>query len=381
VWQAMTELGSEDIAVVVVTGRSDPEIKALRLALNRLPFDARWDNERVREELRELVDLSFDLELTGFDRIEIDNLLEIDVPKVALTEERDCIPQKNGPAVTALGDIWACGRHRIGCGDARDQSFVEKVAASSRPRMCFIDPGHGTGTEAPDSRQRCNQGREFVPAIPERRFGGSLPSCLNVLRRSSAEGALIYVCMDWRQVHELLNAGRQSNLELLSLCVWAKQNAQTGILYRSQHELICVFRAGATDLARDIAGGPRGRRNRTDLWSYQDTPALGIARDQFQPSPAAGKPIAMIADAIRDVTRRGDAVLDTFLGAGGSTLLAAEETGRVCFGVELNPLQVDAAVRCCQHKTGRDAIHVDTGELFEERCRRSTAQSERLHNG
>ncbi len=129
VWQAMNELGSGDIAVVVVAGRSDPEIKALRLALNRIPSDAAWDNERVRQELRELVNLSFDLELTGFDAPEIDHILDVDLQKLNVIDAN--IPAVAKIAVSAAADIWVCCDHRVGCGDARDQTFVDRVREGS----------------------------------------------------------------------------------------------------------------------------------------------------------------------------------------------------------------------------------------------------------
>ena len=139
VWMAMRELGSGEIAAVVVANRTDPEIKALRLALNRIPEDAAWDDDRLRKELETFVNLSFDLELTGFDAVEIDRLLDVDLPKLNVAEDEQ-IPAPQRPAVTAVGEIWTCGRHRIGCGDARDQAFIEKINGGLRASMCFVDP-------------------------------------------------------------------------------------------------------------------------------------------------------------------------------------------------------------------------------------------------
>ncbi len=378
VWQSMIELGSDEIAVVVVTGRSDPEIKALRLALNRIPSDAAWDNDRVREELQELVDLSFDLELTGFDAIEIDHLLEVDLPKLNITEDGERIPVAGGLAITAAADIWVCGRHRIGCGDAQDQTFVEKVTVGKRARMCFIDPPYNIPISGFVSGKGGIQHREFVRGAGELtpgQFVALLTNSLTVLRQSVIDGALIYACMDWRHVYELLDAGRRCDLELCNLCVWAKTNAGMGSLYRSQHELICLFKAGTADHTNNVELGRHGR-NRTNLWTYRGMNAFGVDRNELLASHPTVKPVLMIADAIRDVTKRGDLVLDTFLGS-GSTLLAAEETGRVCFGVELDPLYVDVAVRRWQQKTGRDAVHLDTGELFQDRSERLALESKK----
>jgi hypothetical protein len=136
----MRELGRGEIAAVVVANRTDPETKALRLALNRIPTDAAWDNDRLRAELEQLVSLSFDLELKGFDAVEIDHLLEVDVPKLNVTEDGEPIPPPQSPAITDVGDIWTCGRHHIGCGDARDQAFIDKIMGGLRASMCFVDP-------------------------------------------------------------------------------------------------------------------------------------------------------------------------------------------------------------------------------------------------
>jgi hypothetical protein len=315
VWQAMRKLGSEVIAVVVVNGRSDPEVKALRLALNRIPSDAAWDNDRVREELQELVSLSFDLEFTGFDAIEINHLLEVDLPKLNLIEDGEPIPPPAGAAITANADIWICGHHRIGCGDAQDGSFVEQVVAADQVRMCFVDPPYNRPTQ---SRAPARGAR----AVPLGNSVAWLTNSLGVLQRVTADGVIIYACMDWRHAYELLDAGRQCNLRLLDLCVWAKTTAGTGSLYRDQHELICVFGVGRTGQTNTVELSCRGR-NRTNLWTYRDLSVLGADRRELPTSHPTAKPLRMIADAMRDATKRGDPVLDTFVGS-GSTLMAAE---------------------------------------------------------
>jgi DNA modification methylase len=180
--------------------------------------------------------------------------------------------------------------------------------------------------------------------------------------------------MDWRHIYELLLAGRQSELELVNLCVWAKTNAGMGSFYRSQHELICVFKAGNAQHSNNVELGRHGR-NRSNLWTYRGMNSFGSGRDQLLSSHPTVKPVLLIADAIRDVTKRGDLVLDTFLGS-GSTIMAAEETGRVGVGIDLDPIYVDVAVRRWQGQTRWDAIHAETGELFDERAKRLAAPRE-----
>jgi DNA modification methylase len=380
VWQSMTELGSGDIAVIVVAGRSDPEVKALRLALNRIPSDAAWDNERLRREIQELVNLSFDLELTGFDAPEIDHILDVDLQELNVVD--DDIPAVEKNAVSAAGDVWACGHHRVGCGDARDQAFVDRVRDGKMSDICFIDPPYNVPIAGFVSGKGCARHRESAHAVDEMssdEFIAFLGESLKVLRAASTPSALIFACMDWRHVFELIGAGRQCGLDLLNMCVWAKTNAGMGSLYRCQHELICVFKAGAEAHANNVELGRHGR-NRSNLWTYRGFNAFGSDRDELLANHPTVKPVMMIADALRDVTKRGGIVLDTFLRS-GSTLMAAEEIGRRCFGVELDPLHVDLAIRRWQTKTARDVLHAETGELFEARARHLTAIAEGTRHG
>jgi DNA modification methylase len=382
VWTAVRELGSGEIAAVVVANRADPEIKALRLALNRIPRDAAWDDERLREELEELATLSFDLDLTGFDAVEIDHLLEVDVPKLNVADDEDQIPSPQTPAISAAGDIWTCGRHHVGCGDARDQAFIEKVSGGLHGSMCFVDPPYNVPIAGFVSGKGRVQHREFVQGVGELnsdQFTAFLAESLTVLQQSASDRALIYACMDWRHIFELLGAGRQSGLELINLCVWAKTNAGMGSLYRSQHELICVFKAGPANHTNNVELGRHGR-NRANLRTYRGLNSFGADRDELLASHPTVKPVLMIADAIRDVTRRGEVVLDTFMGS-GSTVMAAEETGRVGVGVDLDPLYVDVAVRRWQARTRRDALHAETGETFDDRAKRLASQSREEQHG
>jgi DNA modification methylase len=377
VWEAMKALGHDEIAVVVVANYSEPEIKALRLALNRIASDAGWDNEVLRADFELFVSIGFDLELTGFDAVEIDGLLDVDVQKLNAVEDEGEIPPPQQFAISAAGDIWNCGRHRIGCGDACDQSFVDKLLADKKAGLCFVDPPYNVPISGFVTGKGRAKHREFVAGAGElsvEQFAALLEKSLSVLKKSASPSALIYACMDWRHIYELLLASRQSELELVNLCVWAKTNAGMGSLYRSQHELICVFKAGNAQHSNNVELGRHGR-NRSNLWTYRGMNSFGSGRDQLLSAHPTVKPLLLIADAIRDVTRRGDVVLDTFLGS-GSTIMAAEETGRVGVGTDLDPIYVDVAVRRWQEQTRRDAIHAETGELFDERAKRLASPRE-----
>ena len=165
VWQAMRELGSGDIATITVAGRSDPEIKALRLALNRLTAEAAWDNQELRAEFEDLISLSFDLDLTAFDTAEIDHVLELDLPNANVVEDEEQIPAVQAQAVSKLGDIWNCGDHRLGCGDAHDGDFVARVRDGVLADVCFTDPPYNVPIAGFVSGKGRNQHREFVQGI------------------------------------------------------------------------------------------------------------------------------------------------------------------------------------------------------------------------
>jgi hypothetical protein len=265
VCRAMRELGSGEIAAIVVAGRSDPEIKALRLALNRLAAEAVWDNRELRAAFEDLISLSFDLDLTAFNAAEIDHILDLDLPKANVVEEQ--IPSVHAQPVSKPGDIWVCGDHRLGCGNAHDSGLVARVSAGVPADACFTDPPYNLPIDGFVSGKGRNQHREFVQGTGEMsadQFTDFLSVALKVLQESCTASALIYACMDWRHLYELLSAGKRCELELCNICVWAKSNAGMGSLYRSQHELICVFKAGAEAHPNNIELGCHGR-NRSNL--------------------------------------------------------------------------------------------------------------------
>jgi DNA modification methylase len=197
-------------------------------------------------------------------------------------------------------------------------------------------------------------------------FTEFLKKVLRLLVRHSAPGSLHYICMDWRHLLELLTAALGVYLELKNLCAWVKDNAGMGSLYRSQHELVLVFKSGAAPHRNNVQLGQYGR-NRTNVWHYPSVSNFGRRGEEgnllfLHPTV---KPVALVADAIMDCSARGDIVLDPFLGS-GSTLIAAERVGRIGRGMELDPLYVDAAIRRWQRFTGDSAIHAASGERFDD---------------
>jgi len=180
----------------------------------------------------------------------------------------------------------------------------------------------------------------------------------------SRDDAIHFVCMDWKHLAELLEAGGAAYAAMINLVVWAKTNAGQGSFYRSAHELIGVFRVGETAHLNNIELGRHGR-SRSNVWHYAGVNAFRAGRmDELRSHPTA-KPVALVADAIKDCTRRGDIVLDTFSGS-GTTIMAAERVGRHARALEIEPRFVDVAIRRWQVFTRRDAVHAETGLSFDE---------------
>ena len=366
---ACKRLGWSEVPTIRLEHLSEAQKRAFMIADNRLTEIASWDDRLLAEQLQALssVELDFDIETIGFDMGEIDFRIESLNPKDTSAAELP-IPDISGPAVTRVGDLWLIGRHKLLCGDARSGAAHAELIGTERAAAVFSDPPYNVPIDGHVSGLGKVRHREFAMATGEmtpEAFTEFLTAALERMKESSHPGSLAYVCMDWRHIGELLDAARHASLEMLNLCVWTKPNAGMGSLYRSQHELVFVFKLGAGGHRNNVQLGAYGR-NRTNVWAYAVGPAFGRAGEEGHLAALhpTVKPTAMIADAILDVTRRGDIVLDPFLGS-GATLMACERTGRRCYGLELDPLYCDVIIRRWQSYTGGSARLATTGEAFD----------------
>ena len=363
-------LGLAEVPAVRLEHLTEAQRRAFAIADNRLTEIASWDDRLLGETLKELaiLDLDFALEATGFETGEIDLRIE------ALSQnERDPverpIPAVSGPAVTRTGDLWLLDRHRVLCGDALNAEAYRTLLGSKTASAAFTDPPYNVPIDGHVSGLGQTRHREFPMAAGEMdaaAFTKFLETSLRHMAAFSRSGAVHYVCMDWRHAAELIIASRAAGLLMLNLCVWTKPNAGIGGFYRFQHELVFVLKAGSGGHQNNVRLGRQGR-NRGNVWAYAAGPGFGRAGEEGHLAALHPtiKPVAMVADAILDSSRRGDIVLDPFLGS-GTTLMAAERTGRQCRGLELDPLYVDAIVRRWQAYTGAAARHAVTGAAFDE---------------
>ena len=367
---AATNLGLSEVPVIVLGGLSEAKKRALLLADNKITENAGWDRKRLSIELPELAELlieeGLDISITGFQPVEIDQIaidFEEDTPDPADTVESEWL---TASVVSKPGDIWELGEHRLSCGDARNAGDIDRLMSGKMAGMAFLDPPYNVRVRSVVGRGRIKHA-EFAMASGEMspsEFTAFLEKTLGNAARVSRDGSVHFVCMDWRHIRELIEAGREIYGEMLNLVVWEKTNAGQGSFYRSAHELVGVFRVGDDKYLNNVELGRHGR-SRSNVWHYAGVNTFRAGRmDELAAHPTV-KPVAMIADALKDCTRRGDIVLDTFAGA-GTTILAAERVGRRAYSLELEPKYADVAIRRWQTFTRRDAIHAATGQTFEE---------------
>jgi len=381
-YEAIKQLGFTTAPVIVVGGLSPAQKRALAIADNKIAQNAGWDRELLAIEIPELMELlptdGLDVSILGFDPAEIDQL-ETDFEPHSREPEDELDPAwADGTPVSKAGDLWILGKHRLLCGDARNAGDLARLMNGCTADLAFLDPPYNVRVAGVVGRGKTKH-TEFAMASGEMSpadFVSFLTATLGAAAAASRDGAVHFVCMDWRHVSELIAAGKSIYGALLNIVVWVKTNAGQGSFYRSRHELIGVFRVGETPHLNNIELGRHGR-SRSNVWNYAGVNTFRAGRmDELRAHPTA-KPVALVADAIKDCTKRGDIVLDTFSGS-GTTIMAAERVGRHARALEIEPRFVDCAIRRWQAFTGKDAVHEGTGRNFDEIF---TARDERADHG
>jgi DNA modification methylase len=376
-YEAAKLLGLAQVPVVFLDHLTETQAKAYRLADNKLTDRSSWDDAMVAAQLKELSELvlDFDIEAIGFELPELDvRIQSLNDPDVV--DSADEFDPATGPAVSVPGDLWLLGPHRLFCGSALDSTSYIALMNGEKAAAVFTDPPYNVKIDGNVCGSGSIKHREFAMAsgeMTEAEFAEFLTVGFKLMREHSAPGAVIYGCMDFRHTWEMLSASRAAEMPLLNLCVWSKTNAGMGSFYRSQHELVFVFRNGREAHLNNIQLGRFGR-SRTNVWTYPGV--NGFARkgteDLLALHPTV-KPIALVADAILDCTKRDDIVLDPFIGS-GTSILAAERTGRRCFGIEIDPIYIDVAIARWERLTGRKAQN-GQGLTFEQvKLERSASQ-------
>ncbi len=346
---------------------------AFMIADNKLTESSIWNKKLLGEQLKILseAEIDFSLEDIGFETGEVDLLIEglNSVQEDEANSPGALMQNDSLPRVTRIGDLWRLGRNLVYCGNSLERNSYVALMEKQRAAMVFTDPPYNVSISHHATGLGAIQHREFSIAageMTEGEFTDFLAQALAMMVQHSTTGSLHFVCMDWRHLQELLAASRHLYSELKNLCVWVKDNGGMGSLYRSQHELVFVFKNGDEVHSNNVQLGRFGRY-RTNVWQYPGMNSFSRSTEEgnlLELHPTV-KPVALVADAILDCSKRGDIILDPFLGS-GTTVIAAERTGRVCFGVEIDPVYVDTTIRRWQKFTGLLAHHAISGRSFAE---------------
>lgn len=377
---AAKQLSLVSVPTICVSHLTEAQQRAYVIADNRLAELASWDDDRLKIEFESLsnLDLSFGLEVTGFELAEI----EFQINEGASAPIEPALPQSLPQiAISHMGDLWQLGEHLLICGDARDPDVFARLMGTERAQIQFTDPPYNVPIEGHVSGLGSARHREFAMASGEMspaQFQSFLNTVLSLSTQHSVEGSLHYVCMDWRHIHTLLEVANEVFDRYINLCVWNKANGGMGSLYRSKHELVGVFKLGKAKHINNVQLGQFGRY-RTNVWDYPGMTSNSTDRQNELPLHPTIKPMAMIADVLRDASHRGDIVIDPFGGA-GSTLLAAETTHRRARLIEIDPVYVDVTIQRWESLSGKDAVHVDTGRTFSSKSASTKTKSHAHEN-
>lgn len=366
-YEAAKLLGLKKVRVILIDHLGPQQIRALRIADNRLGELSGWDSEILKLELGELIELDYEIDVIGFDTPQVDVMLDPVAPVAAKADPLDALPVVQDVAVTVRGDLWLLGEHRILCGDARERGDYQTLMGGELAQMAFVDPPYNVRVDGHVSGLGKVRHREFAMASGEMsklEFTGFLHAVFAEIAEASQDGALIYSCIDGPHLHEMLNAGYGIFDELKSVITWAKANAGMGSLYRSQTELITLWKKGKAPHINNIELGKHGRY-RTTLWSYAGVNGFRKGRMAELASHPTVKPCAMVMDAIKDCSKPKGIILDSFSGS-GTTLIAAAKTKRRGYVMELDPLYVDGAIRRWETLFKGEARHAETGLTFAE---------------
>lgn len=375
--EAARGLGIAEVPVLVAGDWSKAQVRAYRLADNRLAELAIWDDELLAIELSALIEIDeVPIDLLGWETAEIDLIVDGEGKNIKSADPADEIPEPPAVPVSRTGDLWLLGSHRLLCASSLEAVAWQLLMDGRLGAMAFTDAPYNV----PVSGHVCGLGKiqhaEFAMASGEMsraEFTTFLSDAVKQMAGNVRDGAVIDLCMDWRHLPELLSAIEANDLALLNLCVWNKSNGGMGSLYRSKHELVLIAKKGKAPHTNNVELGKHGRY-RTNVWDYAGVNSFGKGRMEDLADHPTVKPVALVADAIRDVTRPGEIVLDAFMGS-GTTILAAERAKRIAYGIEIEPGYVDVAIRRWSAMTSQEAVLEESGETFEEVAMRRAGET------
>ena len=366
---ALKKLGRPTVEVIVVRHLTDEQKRAYAIADNRLAEKSTWGWDILQLELRELkIQMpEIDLTVTGFSHAQIEQMVA-SLDQVSWSDlDQPVEPDRNRTAVTRLGDRWQFDDgHELACGDSTDRHIVWGVMGEDRAQMVVTDPPYNRTAKSYSGKGRHQHG-DFAMGHGEfdrRGFVAFLRASIAAIQPHLHDGALLDVFMDWQHAHELLEAGMEQELALKNILVWDKGKGGMGSLYRSGHELICLFKHGDGPHINNIMLGKNGR-DRSNVLRYAGMNSFGGGRDKALAMHATSKPIQLLADLMLDVSHRGDVVYDGF-GGSGSTLIAAHKMERQARLIELSPIYCDTIVERFMRAFGSEPTLADSSQTYTQ---------------
>ena len=368
-WLAARQLGLTRCPVIRAEHLTPDAARAYRLADNRIAELSGWDRDILEIELQHLtsVDLDFNIETIGWDHAELDLLLDPEKEPEGGDPADAEVPLPQAVAVTRPGELWLLGKHRLVCASSLEPASFQMLMDGNKASVGFQDAPYNVPIAGHVSGLGKTKHRDFAMAsgeMTDAEFRTFLGTDARLVGEHVVDGAVLAMCMDWRGALLLQLATADAGLSLINLAVWVKTNGGMGSLYRSQHELVFIAKKGSAPHTNNVELGKHGRY-RTNVWRYAGVNSFGKKRMEQLGGHPTPKPISLVADYLRDVSLRGQIVLDSFMGS-GTTLLAAERTGRIAYGMDLDPLYIDLTIRRWQKMTGDAAICAATGQSFGE---------------
>lgn len=361
-------VGISHVPIIRLLGLSALDKRALAIADNKVAELGDWDIPLLRENLEVLFDpdaaIDFDPRIVGFETVEVDQIISSETTNVDLADKLDP-PDNSAPPISRNGDVWICAGHKVACGNALEERTFFSLMGDARADVVFTDSPYNVPNAGHVSGRAGI--REFAMASGEMtaaEFTEFLSTSFRLISTFSREGAVLFLCMDWRHMPELQAATFPVFGAPRNLAVWVKTNAGMGSFYRSQHELVLVLVNPGGRATNNFGLGGKGRY-RTNVWTYPGCNSFGTHRDAALAMHPTVKPVALVADALMDCSDRRDIVLDPF-GGSGTTMIAAERTGRLARLIEIDPIYVDVTVRRWETLTQKSAVLVETGQTFAE---------------
>jgi len=371
-FEAYRQKGATEVPASIYSNLTPDDTKAIRIAYEEIESGNTYDKEKFNLTFQSLVKVDYDVSITTVNELRIEAALSIDKDEARRPESNPLASLLNEThPISIVGDLFQCGNHKVFCGDSRDKESYEILMRYERADAVLTDPPYGCRIKGFASRNQddFNDGCLGYGEEQAEFFRSTLAN----LPKFSKPHSLSLIFIDWRSMRILLNVTEEVFSGLVNIATWGKISPAMGNPWRSQTEF-CLALKNGPEQHRDLIQLGRHGRNRSNLWIHAGCNSFGKDRERLKDHPTP-KPVGLQAEILRDISLRGEIILDPF-GGSGSTAAAAERTGRQSRLIELEPGYVDVIVRRLQAETGEEAIHIETGLTFSKLAEKRASEAE-----